>query len=221
MSFLTKKGRWIYLFHTHEIYKFLRQEGDAPCNLCQRPCEHLSVCFFARRFPPGHSHMLVDIKCLSIDPPFFLNRPYTQWPPFFIQSTPNDPLFSLLYQILHKNCKFLRASRAFWEILRFCGNLNRKCANSALKLHFCTLNDPHFWEPTPKKAPIFLVPTSNDPLIFDEILHRTPPIFVSGIGTGTSLSYLSAPGDSPPPPFLNRLMPLAGIYVFHLPLPLL
>ena len=41
----------------------------------------------------GHSHMLVDIKCLSIDP-LFLRRPYTQWPPFFIQSTPNDPLFS-------------------------------------------------------------------------------------------------------------------------------
>ena len=30
----------------------------------------------------GHSHMSVDIKCLSIDP-LFKCRSYTQWPPFF------------------------------------------------------------------------------------------------------------------------------------------
>ena len=66
---------------------------------------------------PGgaHSHMLVDIKCLSIDP-LFLRRSYTQWPPFLFSPHPMTPFFPLLYQILHKNCKFLRASRAFWEI---------------------------------------------------------------------------------------------------------
>ena len=45
-------------------------------------------------------------------PPFFKPTLHPMTPFFFIQSTPNDPLFSLLYQILHKNCKFLRA-RAF------------------------------------------------------------------------------------------------------------
>ena len=63
--------------------------------------------------PWGHSHMSVDIKCLSIDPLFYADH------------TPNDPLslfsphpvtpfFPLLYQILHTNCKFLHF--AFWEI---------------------------------------------------------------------------------------------------------
>ena len=45
-------------------------------------------------------------------PPFFTQilHPMT---PFFIQSTPNDPLFSTFVPNLHKNCKFLHASRAF------------------------------------------------------------------------------------------------------------
>ena len=37
----------------------------------------------------GHSHMSVDIKCLSIDP--FLRRSYTQWPPSSVHT--QWPLF--------------------------------------------------------------------------------------------------------------------------------
>ena len=96
----------------------------------------------------GHSYMLVDIKCLSIDSPFDAN--FTPMPPLFPQSTPNDPLFPIiiLYQILYANCKFAHASRTFLEIYKCCGNFNIGFANFGLKLHFGTLNDPHFWKST-------------------------------------------------------------------------
>ena len=116
----------------------------------------------------GHSHMSVDIKCLSITPVFYADP------------TPMTPFFPLLSQILHKNCKFFRASRAFWEF-----------ANFALKLHFCTLNDPHFWESTPKKPPFFWRPHRMIPF-FRRNLTLNAPYFRSPVGTCTSLSYLSA-----------------------------
>ena len=47
-------------------------------------------------------------------PPFYANL--TPNNPLFPQSTPNDLPFSILYQILHTNCKFSRDSRAFLEI---------------------------------------------------------------------------------------------------------
>ena len=69
---------------------------------------------------------------------------------------------------------------------------NRKFANSALKWHFCTLNDLHFWEPTPKKPPFFWCPHQMTPF-FRRNLTPNAPYFRSPVGTCTSLSYLSAP----------------------------
>ena len=62
-----------------------------------------------------HSHMLVDIKCLSITPLFYAD-PTPNDPLFLFSPHPMTPFFPVLYQILHKNCKFLRALRAFFEI---------------------------------------------------------------------------------------------------------
>ena len=68
-----------------------------------------------------HSYMLVDIKCLSIDPPFFYADADLTPNDFFffflfevvvvvVQST---PLFSTFVSIKNTNCEFWRASRAF------------------------------------------------------------------------------------------------------------
>ena len=62
----------------------------------------------------GHSHMSVYIKCLSLDT--LLTPILHQMTPFFVQSTPKDPVFPLLYQILHTNCKFSQP-RAHFEKL--------------------------------------------------------------------------------------------------------
>ena len=106
------------------------------------------------------------------------------------------PFFPLLYQILHTNCKFMHASREFWEISQFCGNFNIILAEFGLKLHFCTLNDPHFWESTPEKTFFFffffLCPHRMTPF-FRRNLTPNAPNFRSPIGTYTSLSYSSAP----------------------------
>ena len=103
--------------------------------------------------PWEHSHMSVNMKCLSLEL-LFLSRSYTQ-------STPNDPFFPLSYQILHTNCKFSCDLHAFREIYKFCSNFNKKNANFGLKLHLCTLNYPHFWGSTSKKIPIFGVNTTK------------------------------------------------------------
>ena len=47
---------------------------------------------------------------------FFLTQILHPMTPFFRQSTINDPFFPLLFQGLYTNCKFYRASRAFWDI---------------------------------------------------------------------------------------------------------
>ena len=110
----------------------------------------------------GHSHMSVDIKCLSIDPLFYADLTPND-PPFFPQSTPNDPFFPFLYQIQHTNCKFLHTSCAFWEIYKFCGSFNIKFAKFWLGV--CI-----------KKDPISLEPTENDPLF--STWHRMLPTFL-------------------------------------------
>ena len=62
----------------------------------------------------GHSHMSVDIKCLSLDPFFYADLAPND--PLFLFSPPNDPqLFDLcikFYMQLHIS----GSSNAFWEI---------------------------------------------------------------------------------------------------------
>ena len=151
----------------------------------------------------GHFHMSVDIKCLSIDihmsvdikglsiDPFF-RRSYTNDRLYLFSPQPMTPLFSLLYQILHTNCKFLRASCAFWEILTNCGDFTIKFGHFDLKLHFCTLNDPilgvhtkGFLVWTPKNGGhseifFFFVPTKNDPLFSTKSYTERPLLPFSG-----------------------------------------
>ena len=128
-----------------------------------------------------------------------VNRP----PPHYADLTPNNPLFSSVhiqwplfpvsYQILHTNCKFSRALRSFWEICQFCSNFNVKFANFVLKLHFCSLSDPHFWESTSKKDQIFRSQHRMTPLFNLRKSHTECPYFCSPVRTCTSLSYLNAP----------------------------
>ena len=94
-------------------------------------------------------------------PPFYTNL-IPNDPPFFLNPDPMTPIFLLTYQSLHTNCKFLHTSHTFWKIYKFCGYFNIKCSNFGLKMHFCPLNDPHFWESTSKKIPV-LEPTLDDP----------------------------------------------------------
>ena len=96
--------------------------------------------------------------------------------------------FPLLYQILHTNCTFSHASHAFSEIYKSCGNFNIKFANFGLNLHFCTLNDLHFWESTSKKmSPHRMTP------FFNQNLTPNAPYFRSPIGTCTSLLIFECP----------------------------
>ena len=121
----------------------------------------------------GHSHLLVDIKCLSIDPPFHADL------------TPNDPLFPLSYQILHTNWKYLGALCAFWEIYTFCSNFKIKFANFGLKIAVLHTKWPPFLGIHIKKILFvfafyfifFLELPQNDPF-FSEILYRMPLTFV-------------------------------------------
>ena len=87
-------------------------------------------------------------------------------PPFCADLTPNYPLFPLVqtqwppffplsYQILHTNCKLSRASRSFWEMYKFCRNLNIKFANFDLKLHFWThTENPPFSAKSDTECPL-------------------------------------------------------------------
>ena len=108
-------------------------------------------------------------------PPFYTNL-IPNDSPFFLNPHPVTPIFLLTYQILHTNCKFLRTSHAFWKLYKFCGNFNIKFSNFGLKMHFCPLNDPHFWESTSKKS-TFWSPHWMTPF-FNKIVHWMPPNFV-------------------------------------------
>ena len=140
--------------------------------------------------------MLVDIKCLSIDPLFYANP--TPNDPFFLFSPhPTTPFFfHFCITSYIKIANFCPLRAHFEKLNDFCGNFNRKFANFALKLHFCTLNDPHFGEFTPKKPPFFWCPHRMTPF-FRRNLTPNASYFRSPVGTCTSLSYLSAPPDWP------------------------
>ena len=125
-----------------------------------------------------------DNLTLNSDPVF--PSDHTQWPPFF----------PLSFQILHTNCNFSRASRAFWEIYKFCSTFYIKFAKFGLKLHFCTLNDPHFFFLSPhQKRSLFLLEHTYP--FFQRNLTPNVPYRRSLVSICTSaLSYSS---DPPPP----------------------
>ena len=50
--------------------------------------------WFLKPAPRGGALPYVGGYQVPVNRPLFLHCPYTQWPPFFIQSTPSDPLFS-------------------------------------------------------------------------------------------------------------------------------
>ena len=143
--------------------------------------------------------MSVDIKCLYRPP--FLQRSYTQWPPFFLQSTPNDPFFNsrVKFYIQIANFRVLRTH--FEKFINFVVTLTKTFEIFGLKLHFCTLNDPHFGSPH-QKRPLFWCPHRITPFF---LRNPTPwpnaPYFRSPLGTCTSLSYSSAhhTGSGVPP----------------------
>ena len=77
------------------------------CLFFYLPCTRFNIHQSNRLQLSGRQpHMSVDIKCLSIDPPFYADLTPNDRPFIFLQSTPNDPLFPLSYQILHTKCKF-------------------------------------------------------------------------------------------------------------------
>ena len=100
--------------------------------------------------------------------PFFYSV-HTQWPPFFH--------FCIKFYIKIAHFCALRAH--FEKFNNFCGNLNRKFANFALKLHFCTLNDPHFWEST-SESPHFLGAHTEWPLFSTKSYTECPLFSFSG-----------------------------------------
>ena len=107
--------------------------------------------------------MSVDIKCLSTDPPF-LHRSYTQWPTFLFSPHPMTPFFPLLYQILHENGKFFARFARILRNLTILWQFQQKICKFCLEIAFLHTEWPPFLGVHTKKAPIFLVPTPNDPL---------------------------------------------------------
>ena len=109
--------------------------------------------------------MLMDIKCLSKDPLFY------------VDPTPNDPLFSTsvsnFYIILHKNCNFFALHAHFQNFKDFVAILTENLQTLCIFAHWMT---PIFGSPH-QKSPHFFGAHTEWPPFFDEILHRTPPIF--------------------------------------------
>ena len=48
-----------------------------------------------------------------------------------------------------------------------------------MKRYFCTLNDPHIWEYTPKKDPIFFLVPPNDPYFSTKSYTECPLLLFS------------------------------------------
>ena len=112
--------------------------------------------------------------------PFFtlILHPMT---PFFLQSTPNNPLFSTFV----KYCTYKRDFRVFWKkIINFTA-IQYKFAHFCMKLHFCTLNDLHFLKSTPIKTPFLYFGAHTEwPPFFIEILHLMPLLSFSKAHVG-------------------------------------
>ena len=127
--------------------------------------------------PGGHSHMSVDIKCLSIDPRF-LRRSYTQWPPFFYSvHTQWPPFFHFCIKFYVKIANF-SALRAHYEKFNdFVAILTENLQILpwiCIFAHWMTtlFGSPH------QKSPHFFAAHTEWPAFFDEILHWMLPNFV-------------------------------------------
>ena len=114
-------------------------------------------CKCYKKWGGGHSHMLLGINCLSLDPPFYANL--TPNDHFFLQSTPNDPFFQFCkeFYIEMKNICVLHAQLKNCIIL--CQFEQNKIANFDMKILFSprdfhTLKDPIFWSPH-RMTPLF------------------------------------------------------------------
>ena len=124
--------------------------------------------------------------------PFFtpILHPMT---PFFIQFTPNEPLFPLLYQILHKKYANFCALRAHFEKFNdFVAILKGNSQILPWNCIFAHWMIPIFGSPHQKKAPFFWCPHRMTPFFWRNLTPNAP-YFRSPVGTCTSLSYLSAP----------------------------
>ena len=111
----------------------------------------------------------------------------SKWPLFHFPTVSNFTHKLLIFTSFAHILKFLRD-------IKLCGNFNIKFANFGSKLHFCTLNDPHFWESSSQNIPFFGVHFGTP--FFQRNLTLNAPFFPFPVGTCTSLSYSSAP---PPP----------------------
>ena len=102
---------------------------------------------------------------VPVNRPPFLRRSYTQWPPFFIRSTPNDPLFfHFCINFCIKIANFCALRAQFEKFNDFCGVLTENLQILPWNCIFAHWMTPIFKSPHQKKPPIFLVPTPNDPL---------------------------------------------------------
>ena len=143
---------------------------------------------------PGGALPYVGGYQVPVNRPPFLRRSYTQWPPFFYSvHTQWPPFFHFCIKFYIKIANFCALRAHFEKFNDFCGNFNRKFASFALKLHFCTLNEPHFWESTSEKPPFFGAHWHRMTPFFRRNFTPNAPYFRSPVGTCTSLSYLSAP----------------------------
>ena len=131
-----------------------------------------------RRRGGGHSHMSVDIKCLSIDP-LFLRRSYTNDPLFLFSPQPMTPFFPLLYQILHKIANFCALRAHFEKFNDFVAILTENLQILPWNCIFAHWMTPIFGSPN-QKSPLFLVPTPNDPLFSTKSYTERPLFSFSG-----------------------------------------
>ena len=151
-------------------------------------------------FSMGHSYMLVDIDCLSLDSPFYadltpddplFSSVHTQWPPFFH--------FCEEFYVHIRDFRGGGALRAFRENYRFHCNFNKKFENFGLKLHWMNpVFGVHF-----KTHPIFFSfePTPYNPF-FHVILHRLPSTSVLRKAHRRHF-HIRVPRPCPPPPHIN------------------
>ena len=145
-------------------------------------------------FTPGGALPYVGGYQVPVNRPPFLRRSYTQWPPFFIQSTPNDPLFFHFYIKFYIKIANFCALRAHFEKFNdFVAILKENSQILPWNCIFAHWMTPIFGSPHQKSPPFFFwCPHRMTPFFW---LNLTPnaPYFRSPVGTCTSLSYLSAP----------------------------
>ena len=111
---------------------------------------------------------------VPVNRPLFYADPTPNDPLFLFSPHPMTPLFPLLYQILHKNCKFCALRVHFEKFKDFLWQFKQKICKFCLENAFCTLNDPHFWESTPKKPTFFRCPQRMTPFFRRNLTPNAP-----------------------------------------------